>query len=69
MKANPKTEEHIKKVADSQRGQVRGSWGSHTEETKAIISRLHKGKPKSHEHRKKLSEALMGNKRASKRVR
>ena len=63
MKANPKTEEHIKKVADSQRGQIRGSWGSHTEETKVLISRLHAGKPKSEEHRKQISLAQTGKKR------
>lgn len=63
MRSYKKTPEHIAKYAESQRGQVRGSWGSHSEETKAKISALHKGKPKSEEHRKKISSVQMGKKR------
>jgi len=53
----------VKKHADAQRGQKRGSWGVHTDETKAKISAVHAGKPKSEQHRKKISEAQIGKKR------
>ena len=63
MKANPKTPEQIAKIAASQRGKNRVSWGSHSEEAKAAISAVHAGKPKSDEHRRKIAEAQNGKKR------
>ena len=58
-----KTPEHRAKQAASQTGQIRGSWGSHSQETKDKISQLHKGKPKSEEHRKKIGQNQLGKKR------
>lgn len=53
----------VKKQADAVRGQVRESWGNHSEEAKAAISTILTGKPKSEEHRRKISEAQTGKKR------
>lgn len=63
MRSYRKTPEHIAKQADSQRGKKRGSWGSHSDETKSKISAVHKGKPKSAEHRAKLGQTQLGRKR------
>jgi NUMOD3 motif len=55
-----RSEEHQRKLNESTRGKVRGSWGSHSVESKAKISAVLKGKPKSEEHRQKISEAQLG---------
>lgn len=65
MKANPKSPEQIAKIALSQKGKKRQSWGSHSTETKEKISALHKGKQKSEEHKKKISASQTGKKRGS----
>jgi N-acyl-D-aspartate/D-glutamate deacylase len=62
MREYKKTPEHIAKQAESQRGQARGSWGSHSEETKEKLRAIHLGKPKSQEARRKMSEAKLGKK-------
>ena len=63
MREYQKTPEHIAKQAESQRGQVRGSWGSHSDEAKEKLRAVHLGKPKSEEARRKMSEAKLGKKR------
>lgn len=63
MKSFIKSPEQISKIADSQRGQKRKSWGKHSAETKRKISDLLRGKPKSEVARKKMSDAKVGRKR------
>ena len=63
MKGYKKTPEHIANQAASVRGKKRGSWGAHSDQTKAILSEQKKGIPKSDEARKKMSEAKLGKKR------
>lgn len=65
MRGVKKSPEAVAKQAAAVRGQVRGSWGSHSEDTKQKISAIHKGKPKSAEHREKLSQIQLGKKRGS----
>ncbi len=64
MKGRVKSHEHLAKIAASQRGKKRESWGQHSEETKQAISAIHAGKPKSEEHKAKLRESQLGTKRA-----
>lgn len=63
LRGKQKSREAVEKMAAAQRGKTRGSWGSHSDETKAKISVLHSGKPKSDEHRLKIGEAQVGKKR------
>lgn len=62
LKNYTKTPEHIAKIAESQRGQTRDSWGEHSQESKDKISSMLKNKPKSEQAKINMSIAASNRK-------